>query len=399
VKVLHVIPSLALAHGGPSRAVRMMERALREQGIEVEVAACDDDGRGGRTGLGDGSLRREADGDHRYFAMTCHPYKVSLPFARWMARHAPDFDLIHVHALFSFLPVVAARAARHAGVPYVVRPLGTLAAYGLGARRPALKRLSLRWIEGPLLRDAAAVHFTSDMERVEAETLGVPMRSAVLPLAVDAAEPATREVLELRLPDLAGRPYWLFLSRLDPKKNVEGLLHAIARVGEGMDQACWLIAGSGEADYVASLQALSAELGVAPRVVWAGQLEGEAKMAALANARGFVLPSHSENFGIAAAEALAAGLPCVLGRGVAITADLERDGAALAVDTDAPSIAAAMQRVWADADLARSLGRQARDYSARHFSPHAMGRGLAELYGRLLSGQNAAVYKGAGNAC
>src|ERR1700730_8910502 len=78
--------------------------------------------------------------------------------------------------------------ARLANVPYVLRPLGTLNGYGLEQRRRALKRFSLTLIEGPIVRHAACVHFTSEAERAEANRLGWAFKSAVIPLGVDPEE-------------------------------------------------------------------------------------------------------------------------------------------------------------------------------------------------------------------
>ena len=222
MKVLHVIPSLSPIHGGPTHALAMMERALVGEGITVETATTDDDGPGRRNGKRCGVPLSENGAVRRYFRKQFDFYKPSLPFARWIAHEVRNYDLVHIHALFSFTSTVAARAARRAGVPYVIRPLGTLADYGLKARRPWLKSLSLRHIEGPALRNAAAVHFTSEAEAAEARALGIPMREVIIPLGVDppAGLPPRREAGPV--------PRALFLSRLDPKKNVEGLLEAIS---------------------------------------------------------------------------------------------------------------------------------------------------------------------------
>ena len=84
--------------------------------------------------------------------------------------------MVHIHYLFSFSSFCAALVARLKGVPYIVRPLGTLARYGITQRRPLLKQLSLRFIEKPILTHAAAVHFTSLQEQDEAEALGFSMQ-------------------------------------------------------------------------------------------------------------------------------------------------------------------------------------------------------------------------------
>jgi len=184
--VLHVIPSISHAHGGPSRAIRLMEQALAGSLWQCVTATTDDDGP--RRHLDRTLLCPVLGGPATrwYFHKNTEFYKAAWSFVPWVRRNVGRFDVVHIHALFSFSSIVAAWAARRAGVPYIVRPLGTLTHYGRTQRRPWLKRQSIKWIEGPVLRDAAAVHFTSLDEQREAEACCVLMRSVVIPLGIEA---------------------------------------------------------------------------------------------------------------------------------------------------------------------------------------------------------------------
>jgi glycosyltransferase involved in cell wall biosynthesis len=380
VRVLHVIPSLSPVHGGPTAAMAAIERALTAAGVAVETATTDDDGPGRRRAVPLGVPVRENGVDRWYFAKRAEFYKPSPSLARWLARETARFDLVHLHALFSFSTAAGAWAARRRGVPYVVRPLGTLDPYGLGRRR-RLKALSMRWVEAPLLRGAAAVHFTSQAEAQQARSLGIPWREAVIPLAV---EPPAR-TQDDRFAALRGGPCVLFLSRLDPKKNLEALLGAVARLQGEWPGVRLLVAGDGEPAYVERLRGQAGQLGIGPRVTWAGHLDGDAKSAALAAADVFVLPSFTENFGVAAAEALAAGLPCVLSHGVAIAQEVAQAGAGLAVSPDAPALAEALRHIMAPDSPRARMSANARRLAAERYSPAAMGRQLRQLYTDLLA--------------
>lgn len=390
MRVLHVIPSVAKSDGGPSRAMGLIERALQDSGVHVEVATTDDDGPGRRlAGPFDADGRAAGDAadatTRRYFPRRSAFYKCSPALARWLRRHVRDYDLVHIHALFSFSSVAAAFIARRAGVPYIVRPLGTLNRYGVSLRRPWLKQWSLRWIEGPILRHAAAVHFTAEAERVEAEALQIPMRGVVIPLAVDPPEAADIDGFQTRFPALASRRYVLFLSRIDPKKNVESALAAFALVATKHADLMLAVAGDGDAQYIAALRHQAQQLGVGDRVVWTGFVDGGLKSAALQGASVFLLPSYSENFGIAAAEALAAGLPCVLGKGVAIAGEVEAAGAGIAVDPTPAATAAALTRYLDDEAWRQQASAQARRFATAHYSVETMGERLRALYRSLLS--------------
>jgi glycosyltransferase involved in cell wall biosynthesis len=384
LKILHVIPSLAREHGGPTRALSLMEKELAALGITVDTVTTDDDGPKRRNGKPEGVPLTENGVTRRYFGKRWDFYKFSPALGWWLLRHVRDYDVVHIHALFSFSSIAAAFAARRSGVPYVLRPLGTLARYGVTQRRPKLKRLSLSWLEGPALRRAAAVHFTSDDEMREATQTVGPMNGVVIPLGIESAKMADGSVMRARYPVFGAAPYLLFLSRLDPKKNVEGLLKAFAIVLFERPETRLLIAGDGEPTYVSNLKALAIEVGLGDKVVWAGHIEGDLKASAMAGAEVFVLPSFSENFGIAAAEALMAGLPCVLGQGVAIAQDVVLAGAGVAVAPDPDSIAAGLRDITADPKIRADMSARASALARDKYSVQTMGAMLVQLYSGIL---------------
>lgn len=375
---------MSAVHGGPSRAIRLMEQCLLARGVAVETATTDDDGLGRRNGKACGLALVENGVTRRYFRKWREFYKLSPGFARWIVGNVGNYDLVHIHALFSFTSTVAAWAARRAGVPYVIRPLGTLNRYGVEQRRPWLKALSLRMIEGPILRHAAAVHFTAAAEMQEAAALGVPLRGVVIPLGIGPAAPGDAAMFLARFPELKNCRLLLFLSRLDPKKNVEGLLRAFKLCSASVPDLRLVIAGDGDAAYVAGLKALADQLELADRMVWLGYVEGTYKADVLAAAQVFVLPSFSENFGIAAAEALLAGLPCVLGKGVAIAGEVAQAGAGIVAGPEPVEVARGLRDMLADTSGLAEMGRRAAVLARERYSLEAMGAGLHGLYSKIL---------------
>jgi glycosyltransferase involved in cell wall biosynthesis len=384
LRVLHVIPSLSASSGGPSKALAQMERALAARGVTVVTATTDDDGKGRRLDAAARALPLPDGATRLYFPKQTEAYKVSLPLFAWLRANVKSFDLVHVHALFSFAPVAAAWIARGAGVPYIIRPLGVLNRYGMEQRRSGPKAMSMRLAENHLLRDASAVHFTAEAERLEAEVLGVPMRARIVPLGIEPASAADAAPFEAAFPGLGG-PRLLFLSRVDRKKNIEALLGALARSRRRFPGLSLAVCGDGDAAYIAELAALAASLGVADAVAWTGHVSGALKASAFAAADLFVLPSYSENFGIAAVEALCAGLPCVLGEGVAVASRIAQAQAGLAVAPTAEAVSAAIDALLGDPDALRRAGANARTLAASDYSLDAMGRGLLSMYEDVLA--------------
>lgn len=387
MKVLHVIPSLSPKHGGPSAALPAIARALAAQGVEITIATTDDNGSGCRSEVAIGAAMVDADGAQRiHFRKTTEFYKISWGLGRWLRAHVAKFDVVHVHALFSYSSVAAARAAKAARVPYVVRPLGVLNRWGMENRRRLLKGWSLQFVELPILRNAAMIHYTANAERREAaeahpEISAMP--SVIIPLPISAADENDAQSPGA-INQGTGGPMVLFLSRIDPKKGVELLLQAFSEVQRDFVDAVLMLAGDGDRGYIDELKTKAQALGVAEKVVWPGFLAGEAKTRALHEATVFVLPSYSENFGIAAAEALAAGLPSVLSENVAVADDAQAADAALVVACEAGEIARAITQLLRDERLRERLATNGRRLVREKFSSEAVGQKLRELYGQLI---------------
>ena len=393
LRVLHVIPSVGPLRGGPSVMVRTMARGLAHAGLEVHVAATDDNGRG-RLHVPHATPLLEDEVTYTYFPRQTRFYTFSWPLTRWLACHVRDYDLVHIHALFSYAAAPAAYWAARAGVPYVVRPLGTLNRWGMEHRRPWLKRLSLHLVEHRILRGAARVHYTSQQERVEAVELGVRAPNVVVPLGIDLtpfAQLPPRGWLRERASGLAGRPVALFLSRLDPKKGLDLLLDGFARARVQRPDLGLVIAGSGDPGFEQGLHRDATRLGLGDSVYWAGFLSGKEKLAALADADLFVLPSYSENFGAAVVEAMAAGLPIVISDRVGIYREVVAARAGLVVPCEQEALADAVLRLAADSALRGELGARGRDLAGRRFSIAAMTDNLLGMYGDVLRGPRLAL--------
>jgi glycosyltransferase involved in cell wall biosynthesis len=360
-----------------------MERALAGAGVQVTVATTDDNGPGAHLPVRLGQPVNESGMTRFYFRKQTEFYKCSFPLQRWLRIHSREFDVVHVHALFSFASVAAARCARQRDIPYVIRPLGVLNAYGMQKRRPLLKRLSFRCIEQPLLRHAAAMHYTSEQERIEARAAGATARPFVIPLGLDLEPlkslPGPGLFLK-RWPEAKGREIILFLSRIDPKKGLDLLIDAFAEAIRKLPGALLVIAGDGEQSFIQQLKARAQQLKISDAILWTGFLEGAEKLSALSAARVFVLPSYSENFGIAAVEALAAGVPTVLTRSVGIADQVQQSDAGIVVGENPREIAAAIERVLRESALSKSLSANARILAQNRYSLEAMGVGLKVMY-------------------
>jgi glycosyltransferase involved in cell wall biosynthesis len=384
MKVLHVIPSVAPSYGGPARAIIEIERSLSALGVEVTTISTNDNGPNSKLPVQCGVPILSEHATRIYFSTQGNLYRVSISMALWLNTNLKNYEIVHAHSLFCFPPVIAGYLARQKRIPYILRPLGVLAKYGMTQRRAALKALSVALVERRLIQSAAAIHFTSLAEQTEAEHFGLAGRGIVVPLGISGTGPEEENASRSLS---AGNMTILFLSRLDPKKNVESLLEAFAMLKRERPNLTLTIAGDGRPAYTDTLKSLAINLGVASSVNWLGHINGSGKAEQLSGATVFVLPSFSENFGIAVVEALACGLPCVVSAGVAISSAVERTGAGVVTGTDAASIAAGIRQVLCEARVYQTMSRAAYELAAREFSSEAMGTRLLELYTCIKSGR------------
>jgi glycosyltransferase involved in cell wall biosynthesis len=382
VNVLHVIPAVARRYGGPSVAVIEMCRALNQQGVETLVVATDADGPG-RLGVPLG-LPMSYGGVRAVFfrRVTSESFKYSPALARWLRAHAGTFDLVHIHALMSHACVAAVRAAQAAGVPYVLRTLGTLDRWSL-AQKSVKKRLFMaRWGRS-MLRGAAAVQATGYEElRALREDWGIA-RVALIPLGVDDSvfadsdEPA----------EPADPPYVTCVSRLHPVKGVELLIDAFARVTAADPLGRWhlKIAGDGDRAYLGRLRSLAGRSSAAGRIEFLGWVDGAPKTDLLRRASLFALMSRHENFGISVVEAMARGVPVVVSREVQLAHWIEEAGAGWTVPLDPAAIDAALGAALSDAQARRRNGQAGLALARRWRWPIVAGQ-LTELYRQAAAG-------------
>jgi glycosyltransferase involved in cell wall biosynthesis len=391
MKVLHVIPNLAARTGGPPVAVIESARALARVGVTSTIVATDMAEAASARSHHRATLADLPDGadqlDVRLFAARWPKRLAFSPeLHRGLAAEARQCDVVHIHSLFLFPQFTAWRAARRAGVPYVVSPRGALDPH-LRRRGRAVKTIANALWQRAMLEGASALHVTSaEEERLVADVAPAVPRS-VVPNGIDcAAFESLPPAAELRDRFLggAGGPVVMFLGRLSHKKGLDALVRAFARVRSLVPDARLAIVGPDDEGLTPALQAIAEREGVAGAVTFTGMLRGRDRLAALAAADVWTLPSHSENFGIAVAEALAAGRAVVVSPGVNIAPEIAAAGAGVVADADAQSLAEAIVALLRDDARRIALGRAGREF-ARRYDWSAVAPQLAAMYGRVLA--------------
>lgn len=381
MKLLHLLPSLDPEGGGPMEAVLQSSLALLRMGHSVEVATLDDPA---APFLVDYPLPVHALGPR------ASGYGYSARYVPWLRAHASEYDAVIVNGLWQYHGLGAWRALHASSVPYFVFTHGMLdpwfkKTYPL---KHAKKWLYWPWADYRLLRDARAVLFTCEEERLLARQSFWLYRAREVVVAFGTRTPPgdaarLREAFYREQPALRGKRLLLFLSRIHEKKGCDLLVEAYARVARENPDLHLLMAGPDQTGWQATLQAQAAALGVAERIGWPGMLRGDQKWGAFHAAEAYLLPSHQENFGIAVAEALGCGLPVLISDKVNIWREIEGAGAGI-VETDTTEGCERGLRRWlALQDSERATMRAAAtSLFELRFTVEAMANSLLEVIGR-----------------
>lgn len=383
MKVLHVLPTIDPKSGGPAQGVRQYATKATKLGMQIEVLTLDSPDAPFLQGY---PLPAYAMGPAR------SGYRYSPRLRDWLLRHARNYDAVVINGLWQYHGFGAWRALRGSGVPYFVFCHGMLDPWF--KRTYPLKHLKKwlywPWAEYRILRDAQAVFFTCEEERLLARQSFWLYRANEVVVNYGASEPpgdgsSLKEIFLDAHPVLRDKRVLLFLGRIQEKKGCDLLIEAFARVAASQPGLHLVMAGPDQTGWVADLQGQAAKLGVADCITWPGTLQGDMKWGAFFASEAFVLPSHQENFGIAVAEALGCGLPVLISDKVNIWREIQGDGAGF-VGPDTAAGTEAVLRRWLALDVAarQRMARQAQQTFTQRFTAEAMARSLCDQLHRQL---------------
>ena len=365
MKILRSTHTVNPALGGPIESIRQSSAALLRRGHEVEII----------------SLDAPTDPWVRDSAMAVHAlgpglgsYGYAPRFSNWIKDRRTNYDAVIVHGVWQYSSFGVWRALAGTDTPYFVFPHGMLDPWF--KRTYPLKHIKKLfywpWGEYRVLRDAAAVLFTSEAERRLARESFKLYRSKEKVVNYGTAAPTNLETACVKFfeafPLLGLRPFFLFLGRLHEKKGCDLLIEAFVDLQKSSGAPHRLVMAGPCSDdgYLRRLQQIAARAG--DSITFPGMLTGDVKWGALTAADAFVLPSHQENFGIAVAEALACGTPVLISNKINIWREIEADGAGYVENDDLAGTINLLKRWLATPESARAEMRQnARNCFAARF--------------------------------
>ena len=381
-----------------------LSAALAAKNIDVTIITTDSNGDIGQLPLDVPLNEPIQQNGYQIIYFRCYPwrrYKFSLSLLQWLNENARQFDLAHLHALFSPVTTLAATIARYHNLPYIIRPCSMLDPADL-QKKKRLKQIYATLLERPNLAGAAAIHFTSKEEAKISERFGlgstakmpVPRdldftgkmpvpRDLVIPLGVTAGL-FPKRLRESQVPII------LFMSRIEPKKGLDLLIPALESIlGSGIEFH-FILAGSNpqDADYETEIKLQIHNSSLAKYTTITGFVSGDLKAKLLTKADLFVLPSYYENFGIAVAEAMAAGVPVVISDRIHIAEDIQQAEAGWVGPLEVGAIANSIKSALLNPQERQRRGLNGKEYAKKHYNWEAIAQQTIDAYQQILSSLN-----------
>ncbi|NEQ34447.1 MAG: glycosyltransferase [Leptolyngbya sp. SIO4C5] len=397
MKSLHVIPSISLARGGPSHVVIGVVKALRDRGVDAQIITTNDDGprltlsvplneQVTYEGVPVRFFPKQSSYSSAFKFSAEDTFLFSAEMTRWLWQNLRQYDIVETRYLFSYPSAAARLICQLQQIPYTVDPIGQLCPWAL-AQGQLKKKIYSILIERRNLAKAAAIQCSSRREAQDVCHLKIKSPTFIAPIGVEipghrsGAKQALRKLYQLA----EDTSIILFFSRLHYKKRPDILIQSLSSLAVTEASFHLVLAGSGDSGYVDHLKHLVSSLGLADRITFAGFVTGTEKEMLLQGSDIFVLPSFSENFGIAVVEAMAASLPVVITPDVYISGEIAAAEAGLVVPGEVPQLSEAIASLLASPDLRDRLGKSGRRLVEKQYTWPAIARYLVSVYESIIA--------------
>jgi glycosyltransferase involved in cell wall biosynthesis len=381
MKVLHCIASIDASYGGPVSALRGLCQGLNQRGVRSTVLTCST-----------GDPQRDAANAQ---AISEVDFFWSYPLVRrfyWepfltrrIENNLRDFDIVHVHGVFSGLTSSVCKTVRRLGIPYVLEPFGTLSPFCL-SKSYTIKRISLAIEERKNIEEADALLFTSHAEWQRAQENFVVRRAFVAPIGLEWSEfeslPQRGAFREPNGIDTR-KKVLLFLGRLHPIKGLEVFLPAFihwCRSRPDLDNWKCVLVGPDEAGYLRKLTTIVSNLSAEDLVLFAGPLYGAQRIQALVDSDVVFLPSFHENFGVSVAEGMACGKPALVSDHVDLCSVVDEFELGAVAPVDEAGFIVALDKINALRDEWPSIGSRARLWVKENCNWERIAGSILDMY-------------------
>lgn len=385
MKVLIVIPYLALSYGGTSKVVKELADGLGNlENIQVDTVSTNA-ANGNTLPFVTSQWILERSYRVQYFP-TWHrsDLMLSLPLMQWLIYHIHEYDIVHTHTIFSPLISFTHNLCQFNKIPYIATPHGMLEPWAL-EYKSFKKRLYYTQIERKSLKNASAIQAIASPEKNNIERLGFST-SVLIPNGLNKKQYANlpnQDIFYREFPSLTRKRLILFLGRIDPKKGLDLLAPAFAKGRATFANTHLVIAGPDSIGFLPTVRSYFAEARCLEAVTFTGMLSGELKYAALAAAEVYISPSYSEGFSMSILEGMAAKLPCIITENCNFP-EAEKAQVAYVVPANSQAIGDALITCLQHPEQAIAMGNRAQSFIFQNYTWQQSANKLANVYRNIL---------------
>ncbi|MCX5686495.1 MAG: glycosyltransferase [Candidatus Omnitrophica bacterium] len=388
MKILHVSPSYLPAYtfGGSVKAVHELCRGLAGNDMDVSVYTTD-------IGLEENKIQLCAPQNIDGVKVTYFPisfprsYCYSRQFTEAVIKNIKRFDIVHIHSVYRYTTFITARLCKKYGKPYLLNPFGALDQSMIKLKSSIKKAIYISIVEKSNIKNAKAVHVASEYEREALLSMGFDNPTVIIPPSLsleDYLNDHGSVSLREKYPDLLNKKIILFLGRIHPKKGLDTLAEAFKKICDKRNDVYLVIAGTGEESYVNLVKSNFKKPGIGNRVIFTGMLLGRDKSFAFYTSDLFILPSYGENFGIAALEAMACGLPVIVTNKVGLFPDIKEYGSGIVTTCNAGQVAEAILKLLDNEALRKTMGQSGRKLVEDRFTNDRIADKVVNIYREVL---------------
>lgn len=360
MKIIHYIPSIDRMAGGISTYMQVLAKPL---GTMAEVHIM--------THASENPLPMEN--------CKVHDIPRYRPFSGVWKKAVVDLldsvrpDIVHVNCCWTPDCAMIQRLAQKRGYKVVLTPHGMLEPWII-KRHYWTRKVPALWLyQKAAVQRADCVQATAESERDNLLKLGYNSNIKVVRLGIDA------ESIEMKKSWKKSRQI-LFLSRVHVKKGINFLVEAADVLRNELQGYKILVAGEGDADYVEAMKRMICDRGLQDIVQLIGGVYGDEKWRLFQTSDFFVLPTHSENFGLAIAESLASGTPVISTVGTPWS-DLNSSEAGAWIEIGTEPLVETLRRFLSlSEDELETMGRNGRKLIETKYSAHVMAEQMMEVY-------------------
>ncbi|RKZ22615.1 hypothetical protein DRQ23_04715 [bacterium] len=371
-------------YGGPVHSLHLLLKELKKQGLNIQVYT---------TTLFQKDnmyMERIVDGvPVKYFPIS--PLSGSYGYSPGLRIHLKNtvqlFNLVIISSTWEYSTYTAMSVCTGNNVPFIFIPRGML------QRRTFRSKLWKKYpyykilIEKPL-NQARAIVFTSEFEREDTlKHIKLKSKTPVIPngLNINSLIKEASSNIHKNFDKLEDKFLITFIGRFVWTKGLNNLILAFAKLSKEFPHVHLVLAGDGEEGYKRKMQCWIKKENIEDRVTFTGFLTGSMKFSLLKASDIFVLPSYSENFGMALVEAMAAGVPVLTTNKVGIYKEVERERAGIVVTPEPESIYYGLKKLLSEPDLRKAFSQRGRSLVLKYFDIKIVATRYIKLFEEILS--------------